>query len=193
MKFSCELFPPDRFLISIRTPQTMPGTLHRLTAAIYAAGLDIVSGQVHTDQEDGEPMTSDTFIVRKTRDDVNPAVDLALIMESVLGHSTPVAEIFAQRGVLEVDPESFAGCEVAFQTEPEATRMYLVTLDRHGLLYWLTGTLARHEINILNGHIDTRGAEVSDDFYLQYAGRALSEEKLQALSRDLHARIKYIT
>ena len=55
----------DRFFeIRIKTPVTRVGTLHRLTAAIYVLGLDIISGTVDTIQEAGEEFTDDIFLLQ---------------------------------------------------------------------------------------------------------------------------------
>ncbi len=209
VQFAWSVIDDHRVQVSVTTPVTRVGTLHRLTAAIYVLGMDIVSGNVLTESEDGEAanpdgagssgelVSRDNFVLRLTQTKMNnfPMHEitgkLGVMMETILQKDVDPAALLAEHSVqppdatdLFAEPHTIRFTEVAGRN---MTQMYVESKDRTGLLYHLTQVLARENVNIWNAVIVTTDTGVTEDsFYLQHEGRALSE----SFAAELRAKIE---
>lgn len=192
IQFQWEFLSDDRFRISVRTPQTLVGTLHRLCVAMYSQGLDIISGNVYTEEENGELFSHDNFVLRVPRSDhahlsVNESTArLGELMEHLLARDTDASLWLDERKLSIPTPADLFTVshriEFTRVDEQRMTRMFLETADRPGLLLFVTRTLARFNISVYSAVIlstDTGLAE--DTLYLQFENKPLSE----ALERTL--------
>lgn len=187
IKFSWSLIGDDRFQIQVKTPQTRVGTLHRLTAAIYVFGLDIVSGNVMTEEENGELFSHDNFVLRIANAPEHHSIyettsKLGGLMESLLDPALEPAELLRQHGRPEPETSRLSSedSRVEFTDIParNMTRLYIQVTDRTGLLYHVTRVLAQESVNIWSAVILTTDTGITEDaFYVQYADGPLDEAK----------------
>jgi UTP:GlnB (protein PII) uridylyltransferase len=193
IKFAWEGLDPGRYRVQIQTPAIREGTLYRLTAAIYVSGLDIESGEILTVQDDGELYSADEFVLRYAGPVEEAAGviarDLGLLMETMLDSETDVAGIFSDRGVTPPDTLKYFDVppEVLFENNEDETRFYIETENRTGLLHNLAALLARENINIVSGTIQTLpSGRAEDNLYLQYQGGPLSPVQSQRIADSIH-------
>ena len=134
IRFSYELLSDDRLQIKVQTPVTRVGTLNRLTAAIYVLGLNIVSGNVLTEEDEGgAPLTHDNFVLEFTdpenRNIHEATTRLGVLMETILQENLEPRKLLAEHNVAAPDPgRLFAGHHrVQLEDLPELsiTRFYL--------------------------------------------------------------------
>lgn len=190
IQFHWSLIGDDRFQVKVATPVTRVGTLHRLTAAIYVLGLDIVSGNVLTERDaSGEWVSHDNFVLRVagvSRNDYavyESTARLGVLMETAVDPELDPASLLRDHG--KADPASRAGLfpvggklETTPIPERNVTRVYLEAPDRTGLLYHVTRILAEERANIWSAVIVTTDTGVAEDsFYVQRDGRMLTEEE----------------
>lgn len=194
IRFSWSVIDDHRFQIQVQTPVTRIGTLHRLTAAIYVLGMDVVSGNVLTemDSETGELNSHDNFVLRIAQPDNfhfplhEITTKLGVLMETVLQKDLEPSHFLTENKVETPDPAKlFAGPHtIRFQPTPDGrmTQMYVESVDRTGLLYHITQVLARENINVWSAVILTNDRGTTEDtFYIQADGTALTEFRTTAL------------
>lgn len=192
IRFSWSLIADDRFHVQVRTPVTRIGTLHRLCAAIYVFGLDIVSGNVMTEEEDGAPVAHDNFILRLANAPVNEysiyetTGKLGGLMEALLDDSRDPSEILKQNAMPEPRTDHFFDERSRLSFEEvrgkNLTRMHIEVADRTGLLYHVTRSLAAESINIWSAMILTTDTGLAEDtFYIQFQDAPLTAERQETL------------
>jgi [protein-PII] uridylyltransferase len=147
-----------------------PWLLSILAGACAVAGANIVDAQIFT-TTDGRAL--DTISVSRefehNEDEARRAARIADTIEKALSGTLKLPEVVARRAV----PK---GRLKAFAVEPEVTinnqwsNRYTVIevtgLDRPGLLYELTATLSKLNLNITSAHVATFGERVVDVFYV---------------------------
>jgi [protein-PII] uridylyltransferase len=70
-----------------------------------------------------------------------------------------------------------------------STVVEIVALDRPGLLYDISSTIAEHGLNIDVGLIDTEGGTATDVFYVTRQGAKLSADQQRELQHELQRRL----
>jgi [protein-PII] uridylyltransferase len=147
-----------------------PWLLSILAGACALAGANIVDAQIYT-TTDG--LALDTISVSREfdrdEDEARRAARIGDLIEKALRGEIKLPEIVAKRA----PPK---GRLKAFAIEPEVTinnqwsERYTVVevtgLDRPGLLYELTSTLSKLNLNIASAHVATFGERVVDVFYV---------------------------
>ncbi len=190
ISFSWVKIDNQSFQIEIKTPVVRVGTLYRLTAAIYILGLDIVTGDVDTIEENGQLFSMDRFLIRildpGSRDQLMDfTANLGFLMDSIIREDQNPDVLLAERNIKLPEVKSFfeVAPEIVFQDHPEenCTEFYVEALGRRGFLFHLTRTLASENVNILKGTIRTADSgQAEDTFLLQYndqpLGKQLSEK-----------------
>jgi len=147
-----------------------PWLLSYLAGACATAGANIVDAQIYT-TTDG--MALDTIAISRAfeRDDdeARRADRIAAAIEKALQGDLRLPEVVAKQGL----PKGRIG---AFAVEPEViinnqwsnryTVIEISGLDRPGLLYELTATLSKLNLNIASAHVATFGERAVDVFYV---------------------------
>ncbi len=147
-----------------------PRLLSVIAGACASAGANIVDAQIFT-TTDG--LALDTIAVKREfeldEDEGRRAMRIADAIERALRGELRLPEVVAKRAV----PK---GRIKAFAVEPDVTinnqwsNRYTVVevsgLDRPGLLYDLTATLSRLNLNIASAHVATFGERAVDVFYV---------------------------
>jgi [protein-PII] uridylyltransferase len=148
-----------------------PRLLAVIAGACAVAGANIVDAQIYT-TTDG--LALDTISVSREfdrdEDEARRAQRIAATIEKALRGELRLPEVVAKRSAA---PK---GRMKAFAVEPEVTihnqwsQRYTVVevtgLDRPGLLYELTATLSKLNLNIASAHVATFGERVVDVFYV---------------------------
>lgn len=200
IRFVWSIIDDHRFQIQVHTPVTRIGTLHRLTAAIYVLGMDVVSGNVLTepDPESGELYSHDNFVLRIAEPDSfhfpmhEVSTRLGVLMETVLQKDLEPSTLLTEHKVSSPNPEQlFAGPHsIRFQQAADGsmTQMNVESEDRPGLLYHITQVLARENVNVWSAVVLTNDRRATEDtFYLQADGTALTDVRTQALEGAIRA------
>jgi [protein-PII] uridylyltransferase len=147
-----------------------PRLLSVIAGACAAAGANIIDAQIFT-TTDG--LALDTIAVsrefERDEDEGRRALRIADAIEKALSGELRLPDVVAKRAVAK-------GRIKAFAVEPEVminnqwSNRYTVIevhgLDRPGLLYELTATLSKLNLNIASAHVATFGERVVDVFYV---------------------------
>jgi [protein-PII] uridylyltransferase len=147
-----------------------PWLLSIIAGACALAGANIVDAQIYT-TTDG--LALDTIAVSREfeheEDELRRAARIGDVIEKAVRGQIKLPDVVAKRGA----PK---GRLKAFTIEPEVTinnqwsQRYTVVevtgLDRPGLLYELTTTLSKLNLNIASAHVATFGERVVDVFYV---------------------------
>jgi len=147
-----------------------PWLLSYLAGACATAGANIVDAQIYT-TTDG--MALDTIAIsrefEREEDEVRRANRVTAAIEKALHGDLRLPEVAVKRGL----PKGRIG---AFAVEPEViinnhwsnryTVIEISGLDRPGLLYELTATLSKLNLNIASAHVATFGERAVDVFYV---------------------------
>jgi [protein-PII] uridylyltransferase len=147
-----------------------PWLLSFMAGACASAGANIVDAQIYT-TTDG--MALDTIAItreyERDEDEGRRADRIAAAIEKALHGDLRLPDVVAKRGPAK-------GRIRAFAVEPEVTinnqwsnRHTVVEvsgLDRPGLLYELTATLSKLNLNIASAHVATFGERAVDVFYV---------------------------
>ncbi|MCB1324756.1 MAG: hypothetical protein H7A21_11210 [Spirochaetales bacterium] len=184
IQFQWERISDDRSRISVRTPVTAVGTLHKLATAMYVLGLDIVSGNVLSERIEGEEISQDNFVLHVPGQSGPISLNESLarlgqLMETLLQRDFSADRLLQDYNVEAPAPERLF--EIAPRIRLEAvpgghmSRLDLIAADRRGLVYHLTRVIAELDINITSAVILTTSNGMAEDtFYLQHDGTALS-------------------
>ncbi|HEX2216265.1 MAG TPA: [protein-PII] uridylyltransferase [Xanthobacteraceae bacterium] len=146
-----------------------PRLLSTIAGACALAGANIVDAQIYT-TTDG--LALDTISVTRefpeSADEERRAARIAEAIENALSGTLRLPEVVAKRA-----PK---GRIKAFAVEPEVminnswsnryTVIEVTGIDRPGLLYELTNTLSKLNLNIASAHVATFGERVVDVFYV---------------------------
>src|ERR1700691_1606713 len=155
--------------LTVYTPDH-PWLLSVIAGACALAGANIVDAQIYT-TTDG--LALDTISVSREfdrdEDEARRAARIGNLIEKALRGQIKLPEVVSKRA----PPK---GRLKAFAIEPEVTinnqwsARYTVAevtgLDRPGLLYELTTTLSKLNLNIASAHVETFGERVVDVFYV---------------------------
>jgi [protein-PII] uridylyltransferase len=147
-----------------------PRLLSIIAGACAAAGANIADAQIFT-TTDG--LALDTISVsrefERDEDEARRALRIADAIEKALSGDLRLPDVVAKRAVAK-------GRIKAFAVEPEVminnqwsnrfTVIEVHGLDRPGLLYELTATLSKLNLNIASAHVATFGERVVDVFYV---------------------------
>jgi [protein-PII] uridylyltransferase len=168
-----------------------PWLLSIIAGACAMSHANIVDAQIFT-TTDGRAL--DTIAVSREfdrdEDEERRAARVTDVIEKALSGSVKLPELVAKRG-------SPKGRLRAFAIEPEVTinnqwsnryTMIEVTgLDRTGLLYELTTTLSKLNLNIASAHVATFGERVVDVFYVTdlFGAQITSATRQAAIKRAL--------
>ncbi len=147
-----------------------PWLLSIIAGACALAGANIVDAQIYT-TTDG--LALDTIAVsrefERDEDEARRAARIGDAIEKAVRGEIKLPEVVAKRAPAKARLRAFA-------IEPEVTinnqwsHRYTVVevtgLDRPGLLYELTGTLSKLNLNIASAHVATFGERVVDVFYV---------------------------
>jgi [protein-PII] uridylyltransferase len=168
-----------------------PWLLSIIAGACATAGANIVDAQIFTTTD---ARALDTIAVSREfdrdEDEERRAARVADVIEKALRGSLKLPDMVAKR----VAPK---GRLKAFAVEPEVTinnqwsnryTMIEVTgLDRTGLLYELTTTLSKLNLNIASAHVATFGERVVDVFYVTdlFGAQITSATRQAAIKRAL--------
>ena len=147
-----------------------PRLLSFIAGACASTGANIVDAQIYT-TTDG--MALDTIAITRAfdrdEDEARRAERIAAAIEKALQGSLQLPDVVTRR-------VASRGRIKAFAIEPEVTinnqwsNRYTVVevsgLDRPGLLYELTATLSKLNLNIASAHVATFGERAVDVFYV---------------------------
>jgi [protein-PII] uridylyltransferase len=168
-----------------------PWLLSTLAGACAATGANIVDAQIFT-TTDGRALDTISVSREFERDDdeARRAARIADTIEKALSGALKLPEVVARRTAAK-------GRLKAFAIEPEVTinnqwsNRYTVIevtgLDRPGLLYELTATLSKLNLNIASAHVATFGERVVDVFYVTdlLGAKIVSPTREMAIKRAL--------
>src|SRR5215470_17274967 len=168
-----------------------PRLLSYLAGACATTGANIVDAQIYT-TTDG--MALDTIAVsrefEREEDEVRRAGRITSAIEKALHGDLRLPEVAVKRGL----PKGRIG---AFAVEPEVivnnhwsnryTVIEISGLDRPGLLYELTATLSKLNLNIASAHVATFGERAVDVFYVTdlMGAKIASPTRTAAIKRAL--------
>jgi len=168
-----------------------PRLLSILAGACAATGANIVDAQIFT-TTDGRAL--DTIAVSREfeqdEDEARRATRIAETIEKALLGDLKLPEVVARRSGAKTQLKAFA-------LEPEVTiynhwsNRYTVIevtgLDRPGLLYELTATLSKLNLNITSAHVATFGERVVDVFYVTdlFGAKIVSPTREMTIKRAL--------
>ncbi|CAL8978285.1 Bifunctional uridylyltransferase/uridylyl-removing enzyme [Rhodoplanes serenus] len=168
-----------------------PWLLSVIAGACAAAGANIVDAQIYT-TTDG--LALDTISIsrefERDEDETRRAARVTDTIEKGLRNELKLPDMVAKRG-------AGKGRIRAFRIEPEVSvnnqwsHRYTVVevsgLDRPGLLYELTTTLSKLNLNITSAHVATFGERAVDVFYVTdlMGARITSPTRIAAIKRAL--------
>jgi [protein-PII] uridylyltransferase len=174
-----------------------PRLLSIIAGACALAGGNIVDAQIFT-TTDG--LALDTISISREfdrdEDEVRRAARIAQSIEQALKGETRLPEVVAAR-----PPKAR---HAAFAIEPEVnvhnawsdrhTVIEVVGLDRPGLLFNLTNTISRLNLNIASAHVATFGERVIDVFYVTdlTGAKITSPQRQAAIRRGLLAAFEQV-
>jgi [protein-PII] uridylyltransferase len=147
-----------------------PRLLSIIAGACAAAGGNIVGAQIYT-TTDGLALDTISLSREFERDDdeVRRAGRIATGIEQALSGSVRLPEVVAKRATAKPRLKAFA-IEPEVLINNQWSNRYTVVevsgLDRPGLLYELTATLSKLNLNITSAHVATFGERVVDVFYV---------------------------
>ncbi len=147
-----------------------PRLLSVIAGACAAAGANIVDAQIFT-TTDG--LAIDTIAISREfehdEDEARRAVRIADSIERALRGELRLPDVMAKRAARKARLKAFA-IEPDVMLNNQWSNRYTVVevtgLDRPGLLYELTATLSKLNLNIASAHVATFGERVVDVFYV---------------------------
>jgi [protein-PII] uridylyltransferase len=163
----------DDQVLTIVAPDR-PGLLSRVTGVLALHGLDVLSAQVHSD-DDGMALE-----VLRVESSLAPLIswdkvvaDLRAALEGRLALTARLAQRARTYGIGRGVPRVTAvEPRVVFDTESSATATVVEVYahDAVGLLFRVTGALAELDLDIRSAKVQTLGSEVVDAFYVTGRG-----------------------
>jgi len=168
-----------------------PWLLSIIAGACAVAGANIVDAQIFT-TTDGRAL--DTIAVsRAFEEDADEARRAARITDSIeraLRGDLRLPEVVAERAAAKPGPKAFAvepDVTVNNQWSSRHTMVEVIGLDRPGLLFELTATLSKLNLNIASAHVATFGERVVDVFYVTdlFGAKITSATRQAAIKRAL--------
>jgi [protein-PII] uridylyltransferase len=167
-----------------------PRLLSIMAGACAAAGANIVGAQIYT-TTDGLALDTISLSREFERDDdeVRRAGRVASGIEQALSGTVRLPEVVAKRAAkprlkaFAIEPEVL----INNQWSNRYTVVEVSGLDRPGLLYELTATLSKLNLNIASAHVATFGERVVDVFYVTdlLGAQVVSPTRQAAIKRAL--------
>jgi [protein-PII] uridylyltransferase len=155
--------------LTILTPDH-PWLLSIVAGACATTGANIVDAQIYT-TTDG--LALDTISVsrefERDEDEKRRADRIAEAIEKALHGDMRLPEVVAKRSAAKSRIRAFAvepAVTINNQWSHRYTMVEVTGLDRTGLLYELTATLSKLNLNIASAHVATFGERVVDVFYV---------------------------
>jgi [protein-PII] uridylyltransferase len=170
--------------LTILTPDH-PWLLSVIAGSCAMTGANIVDAQIYT-TADG--LALDTIAVsrefERDEDESRRAIRIAEAIEKALVGELKLPEVVAKRAASRGRPRTFA-VEPEVSINNQWSNVYTVVevsgLDRTGLLYELTTSLSKLNLNIASAHVATFGERVVDVFYVtDLVGQKISAPTRQA-------------
>ncbi|MBV8751937.1 MAG: [protein-PII] uridylyltransferase [Hyphomicrobiales bacterium] len=167
-----------------------PRLLSTMAGACAAAGGNIVSAQIYT-TTDG--LALDTISLsrefERDEDEIRRAGRIATGIEQALSGAVRLPEVVAKRAAkprlkaFAIEPEVL----INNQWSNRYTVVEVSGLDRPGLLYELTATLSKLNLNIASAHVATFGERAVDVFYVTdlLGAQIISQTRQAAIKRAL--------
>ena len=179
------------FFIAEIVAHDRPGLFASIAGAISSFGMNILKAEAFANKR-GNILDSFVFSDPGHNLELNPTeVDrLRLTIERVVTGRTDVRELLRNRPApapLSRHTRLRPAVNFNNETSTVATLIEVVTEDRPGLLYSLTGQLSRAGCNIEVVLIDTEANKALDVFYVTHEGRKLSPDQLVRLKQGLLA------
>ncbi len=147
-----------------------PWLLSIIAGACAMAGANIVDAQIYT-TTDGRAL--DTISLsrefERDEDEERRANRIADSIEKALRGELRLPDVVAKRGPPKGRIKAFAlepSCAINNQWSHRYTMVEITGLDRTGLLYELTASLSKLNLNIASAHVATFGERVVDVFYV---------------------------
>ena len=147
-----------------------PWLLSIIAGACAMAGANIVDAQIYT-TTDGRAL--DTISLsrefERDEDEERRATRIADSIEKALRGELRLPDVVAKRGQPKGRIRAFAvepAVTINNQWSHRYTMVEVIGLDRTGLLYELTATLSKLNLNIASAHVATFGERVVDVFYV---------------------------
>jgi [protein-PII] uridylyltransferase len=172
--------------LSIVAPDA-PGVLAAIAGALTAARVDVLGAVLgHVDTSDHR-LVIDTFYVRDLKGEAIPDDDarwprlLGDLRELLAGPPDPgaVATLIAKRRPKSGMPKRVTpGVPTEIKLHDDsmaATIVEVFTLDRVGVLYAITQTLADLGLDISLAKVSTEGEKAADVFYVTRAGKRITD------------------
>jgi len=184
-----ELWRIRRGSVIVIATDERPDGLALMSAAIAAAGFDIVVAEAYQRARDGRPAESVAlFELRRPNDGDGPiaADDVAPIAHALesLVQGQLDADALLRRHSRTVPPGRQGFPDVTFADDDEASILLVQARDRPGLLATITSTLTDAGARIVDSEIVTVAGRVRDRFQLTEAGgSALSMPRRRDISR----------
>jgi len=167
-----------------------PRLLSTMAGACAAAGGNIVSAQIYT-TTDGLALDTISLSREFERDDdeIRRAGRIATGIEQALSGAMRLPEVVAKRAAkprlkaFAIEPEVL----INNQWSNRYTVVEVSGLDRPGLLYELTATLSKLNLNIASAHVATFGERAVDVFYVTdlMGAQITSQTRQAAIKRAL--------
>jgi [protein-PII] uridylyltransferase len=176
--------------VSVLAPDH-PWLLSTIAGACAAAGANIVDAQIFT-TTDGRAL--DTISISREfdqdEDEGRRASRIADMVEKALRGAVTLPEVVAKRAAPKARLKAFAvepDVTINNQWSNRYTVIEVTGLDRPGLLYELTATLSKLNLNIASAHVATFGERVVDVFYVTdlLGARICSPMREMAIRRAL--------
>jgi [protein-PII] uridylyltransferase len=170
-----------------------PRLLSIIAGACAVTGANIVDAQIFT-TTDGRAL--DTIAVsRELDDDADEARRAARVAEAIekgLRGDLRLPDVVARRAAAKPRLKAFAVVpEVSInnQWSSRYTMVEVIGLDRPGLLFELTATLSKLDLNIASAHVATFGERAVDVFYVTdlYGAKITSAPRQATIKRALIA------
>jgi len=173
-----------------------PWLLSIIAGACAVAGANIVDAQIYT-TTDGRAL--DTISLRREfdreEDEQRRATRIAESIEQALRGELRLPEVVNKRAAPKGRIRAFAlepAVTINNQWSDRYTMVEVTGLDRTGLLYELTATLSKLNLNIASAHVATFGERVVDVFYVTdlLGAQITSPTRQAAIKRALIALFK---
>lgn len=167
-----------------------PGGLAMMSAAIAAAGFDILVAEAYRRTRDDAPAEAVAFfeLRRAHQGDARPIgdSDVAAVSHELqsIFKGEAGAERLLRRHAPTLPPGPQASPEVTFADDDEASVLLVEARDRPGLLAAITSALAEQQARIVDSEIITVDGRVRDRFQLaELDGKAVSALRRLAIAR----------
>jgi [protein-PII] uridylyltransferase len=185
-------FPESRGVIELTVlAPDHPWLLSIIAGACSMAGANIVDAQIFT-TTDGRAL--DTIALSREfdqdSDEARRANRIAASIEKALRGEIKLPEVVAQRAAAKGRLKAFAlepSVMINNQWSNRYTMVEVTGLDRPGLLFELTATLSKLNLNIGSAHVATFGERVVDVFYVTdlFGAKITSATRQAAIKRAL--------